>query len=80
MLVQSWNADQNEDHNTARDLHMKLLGIWNAISGQGMVANVQDCDAASGTPGRRSEGSMACHRGRGKAYNQKALADAGVIS
>lgn len=39
--VQLWDAVQAGDHAKARDLHAKLLHIWNAIAGDNLPANVK---------------------------------------
>ena len=80
MLVQLWNAVQNGDHNTGRDLHVKLLGIWNAISGPGMVANVKTAMQLQERQGGVPRAPWRSTGEEGKAHIQKALADAGVIS
>jgi len=38
LCVKLWNAVQDGDHATAKDMHEKLLRIWNAISGDNLPA------------------------------------------
>ncbi len=80
MLVNLWNAVQNDDHTTARDLHVKLLGIWNAISGPKMVANVKAAMLLQGRQGGFPRAPWRATGEEGKAHIRKALADAGVIA
>ena len=39
--VELWNAVQEEDHQRAKRLHDKLLGLWNAIDHPNLPANVK---------------------------------------
>jgi 4-hydroxy-tetrahydrodipicolinate synthase len=80
MLVNLWNAVQKDDHTTARDLHVKLLGIWNAISGPKMVANVKTAMLLQERQGGFPRAPWRATAHEGKARIRKALADAGVIA
>jgi 4-hydroxy-tetrahydrodipicolinate synthase len=80
MLVELWNAVQNDDHATGRDLHVKLLGIWNAISGAKMVANVKAAMSLQGREGGVPRAPWRATEGEGKERIRKALVDAGVIT
>ncbi|MCB9431320.1 MAG: dihydrodipicolinate synthase family protein [Ardenticatenaceae bacterium] len=51
MCVQLWDAVQAGDHNTALDLHDKLLVIWNAIMGDNLPANVKTAMRLQGRDG-----------------------------
>jgi 4-hydroxy-tetrahydrodipicolinate synthase len=48
LCVQLWDAVQAGDHKQARDLHERLLPIWNAIAGDNLPANVKHCQALMG--------------------------------
>ncbi len=80
MLVQLWNAVQDEDHETARDLHVKLLAIWNAIVGPNMPANVKYAMQLQERPGGFPRAPMHPTEDERKPRIRKALADAGVIA
>jgi 4-hydroxy-tetrahydrodipicolinate synthase len=51
MCVELWNAAQEGDHRRGRELHEKLLPIWNAIFDHNLPANVRYCMELQGRRG-----------------------------
>lgn len=80
MLVRLWNAVQEEDHETARDLHVKLLAIWNAIWGPNMPANVKHAMQLQERPSGIPRPPMHPTEEERKPRIRKALAEAGVTA
>ncbi|MFV0295063.1 MAG: dihydrodipicolinate synthase family protein [Hyphomicrobiaceae bacterium] len=48
--VQLWNATRNGDHETAHDLHKKLLVLWNAMIADNLPAAVRHAQELQGMP------------------------------
>jgi len=79
-LVRLWNAVQDEDHTTARDLHVRLLAIWNAIWGPNMAANVKYAMQLQGRQSGFPRPPMHPTEAERKLRIRQALVDAGVIA
>ena len=48
--VELWNAVQAGDHDKARDLHGRLLSLWNAMEGDNLPACVKYAQSRQGCP------------------------------
>jgi 4-hydroxy-tetrahydrodipicolinate synthase len=79
MLVQLWDAVKAEDHKTARDLHVKLLAIWNGIWGPNMTANVKTAMQLQGREGGFPRPPTAITEDDRKKRIKEALKAAGMI-
>lgn len=49
--VQLWNAVKEGDHARARDLHRRLLALWNALVGDNLPAATKFAQTLQGCPG-----------------------------
>jgi 4-hydroxy-tetrahydrodipicolinate synthase len=49
--VQLWDAVERGDHVRARDLHRRLLSLWNAIAGDNLPACTKFAETLQGCPG-----------------------------
>lgn len=56
--VALWNAVQRGDHATAKALHERLLGLWNAPSADNLPANVKYALSCQGAPAMLSRAPM----------------------
>lgn len=56
--VALWNAVQAGDHATAKDLHIKLLAMWNAIIDENLPANVKYALSLQGVPSMHTRRPM----------------------
>ena len=79
MLVQLWNAVQDDDHKTARDLHVKLLDIWNGLWGPNMTANVKTAMQLQGREAGVPRPPTHVTEEERKAHLKRALKVAGMI-
>jgi len=50
VTIDLWNAVQQGDHATAKDLHWKILRLWNAIGGDNLAANAKYVQSLQGIP------------------------------
>ncbi len=78
LCVQLWDAVAAGDHDTARDLHVKLLGIWNAIMDDNLPANVKTTLALQGRPAGIPRAPMPESSPQQRAHIEQALRAAGV--
>ena len=78
LCVQLWDAVQTGDHDEALDLHAKLLGIWNAIAGDNLPANVKCAMELQGRPAGLPRSPMAASSAAQKDAIRIALEAAGV--
>ncbi|MFI4875925.1 MAG: dihydrodipicolinate synthase family protein [Blastopirellula sp. JB062] len=51
LCVQQWNAVQAGDHQRGRELHDKILPVWNAIFDHNLPANIRYCMELQGRAG-----------------------------
>ncbi|MFB8386899.1 dihydrodipicolinate synthase family protein [Microbacterium sp. NPDC055910] len=51
LVIQLWEAVQNEDHATARDIHRRLLPLWRAVEGSNMNALMKEAITLQGRKG-----------------------------
>lgn len=79
LCVALWDAVANEDHAEARDLHEKLLPIWNAILDDNLPANVRYCMQLQGRDGGVPRPPMPVTSQQQRGPIREALAAAGVI-
>ena len=78
LCVQLWDAVAAGDHVTALDLHVKLLGIWNAIMDDNLPANVRTALALQGRPAGIPRAPMPESSAQQRANIKEALQAAGV--
>jgi len=79
LLVQLWDAVHAGDHNKARDLHEKLLPIWNAIWADNLPANTKTCQELLGRRAGVPRPPMPESSPTQKAAIRKALEGAGLL-
>ncbi|MDP6125607.1 MAG: dihydrodipicolinate synthase family protein [Candidatus Latescibacteria bacterium] len=78
MCVELWDAVASGDDATAKDLHVKLLAIWNAIWDDNLPANVKIALNLQGRPAGIPRSPMPQSSAAQKAAIKAALMDAGV--
>jgi 4-hydroxy-tetrahydrodipicolinate synthase len=79
MCVELWNAAQGGDHKRGRELHEKLLPIWNAIFDHNLPANVRYCMELQGRRGGVPRPPMSPSSPIQQKNIRAALANAGLI-
>lgn len=79
MCVDLWNAVQAGDHKTGRQIHEKLLPIWNAIFTDNLPANIRYCMELQGRHGGVPRPPMPPTSKAQKGPIREALAAAGLI-
>jgi 4-hydroxy-tetrahydrodipicolinate synthase len=79
LCVELWNAVQAADHARGRELHEKLLPIWNAISADNLPANVRYCMELQGRNGGVPRPPMPATSDEQKRPIREALAAAGLV-
>ena len=79
LCVSLWNAVVADDHATARQLHEKLLPIWNAICGDNLPANVRYCMQLQGRAAGVPRPPMPSASPTRQVAMRDALASAGLI-
>jgi 4-hydroxy-tetrahydrodipicolinate synthase len=79
LYMQMWDAVQTGDHARAKDLHEKLLPIWNAIFTDNLPANVKYCMELMGRRAGLPRPPMPPTREDRKPLIQSALRNAGAI-
>jgi 4-hydroxy-tetrahydrodipicolinate synthase len=79
LYMQMWDAVQQGDHARAKDLHEKLLPIWNAIFTDNLPANVKYCMELQGRRAGLPRPPMPPTREDRKPLIQAALKNAGAI-
>ena len=79
LCVELWNAVQADAHAKARELHEKLLPIWNAIDASNLPANVRYCMQLQGRHGGVPRLPMPATSDEQKGPIREALAGAGLI-
>lgn len=78
LCVRLWCTVQAGDHATAMCLHERLLGVWNAIAGNNLPANVKTALALQGRPAGAPRSPMAPSSVEQTAGIRAALVRAGV--
>lgn len=78
LCVQLWDAVEAGDHQTALDLHNKLLTIWNAIVGDNLPACVKTTMSFQGRDGGIARSPMTPTTAKQKIAIQNALQTAGI--
>lgn len=73
LSVQLWDAVKRGDHAEALTLHKKLLGIWNAIEGDNLPANVKTAMTLQGRNGGYPRQPMPISSAAQKTAVEKAL-------
>ncbi|WP_456306701.1 dihydrodipicolinate synthase family protein [Limobrevibacterium gyesilva] len=76
--VQLWNAVKAGDHATAKDLHERLLRLWNAISADNLPACVKYAQTLQGVPALAPRKPMPLPSEKQKAAIRTALAGLSV--
>ena len=79
LCVQLWDAVQAGDHRKGRDMHEKLLPIWNAIHHDNLPANVRYCMHLQNRDGGVPRPPMPAATPAQQGPIQEALAAAGLI-
>lgn len=79
LCVELWNAVQSGDHSRGRELHEKLLPIWNAIFADNLPANTRYCMELQGRDGGVPRAPMPVTSEAQKGPIREALAGAGLI-
>ena len=79
LCVELWNAVLAGDHHKGRELHEKLLPIWNAICGDNLPANTRYCMELQGRHGGVPRPPMPATSDQQKGPIREALAAAGLI-
>lgn len=77
-VVALWNAVQEGDHKTARDLHERLLAMWNAIVGDNLPACVKAVQQMQGCPAGYPRAPMPAASTEQRAAAAKALKALGI--
>lgn len=80
MCVELWDAVQAGDHAKGRELHEKLLPIWNAIFDHNLPANVRYCMELQGRRGGVPRAPMSVSNAVQKQRIQAAMAAAGLTA
>jgi 4-hydroxy-tetrahydrodipicolinate synthase len=70
-----WNAVKAGDHETAMELHNRLLRVWNSLSGYNMPARVKYALSLQGCPGGLPRAPMAVATAKQKAEIEPAVKD-----
>ncbi|UCH24585.1 MAG: dihydrodipicolinate synthase family protein [Trueperaceae bacterium] len=78
LCVALWETVAAGDHDAALDLHHKLLGIWNAIVGDNLPANVKTAMELQGRPSGRPRAPMSQSSPAQREAIRNALRRAGV--
>ena len=79
LCVQLWDAVQTGDHEKGRELHEKLLPIWNAIFAENLPANTRYCMELQGRDGGVPRPPMAPTSEQQKGPIRAALAAADLL-
>ena len=79
LCVKLWNAVQDGDYQQGRDLHEKLLPIWNAIFADNLPANTRYCMELQGRHGGVPRPPMPATSAAQQEPIRRALATAGLI-
>ena len=79
LCVELWNAVQVGDHAKGRELHEKLLPIWNAIFADNLPANTRYCMELQGRDGGVPRPPMPPTSDAQKGPIHEALAAAGLL-
>jgi len=74
LCVQLWDAVQVGDYATALEHHNKLLGVWNAIQGDNLPANVKYAMELQGRPAGQPRAPMPAPSARRQDRIRQALA------
>jgi len=78
LCVALWGAVQAGEHGQALELHRQLLGIWNALQGDNLPANVKTALALQGRPAGVPRSPMAPSSPAQTSAIRDALVRAGV--
>ena len=79
LCVELWSAVQAGDHATGRELHEKLLPIWNAIFADNLPANTRYCMELQGRDGGVPRPPMPPSSDAQKGPIREAMAAAGLL-
>jgi 4-hydroxy-tetrahydrodipicolinate synthase len=79
LCVELWNAVQSGDHTKCRELHEKLLPIWNAIFADNLPANTRYCMELQGRDGGVPRPPMPPTSELQKTPIREALTSAGLL-
>ena len=79
LSVRLWDAVQAGDHETALDMHVKMLRVWNAIAQDNLPANVKTALELQGRPAGLPRSPMPPSSPEQRQAIRKALAMAGLI-
>lgn len=79
LCVELWNAVQSGDHQKGRELHEKLLPIWNAIFSDNLPANTRYCMQRQGRQGGVPRPPMPTTSEQQQGPIRAALAAAGIV-
>lgn len=80
LCLELWNAVQAGDHQRSRDVHEKLLPIWNAVFADNLPANIRYCMALQNRNGGEPRPPMPPTSEQQKAPIRRALAAAGLVA
>ncbi|UUO06354.1 dihydrodipicolinate synthase family protein [Blastopirellula sp. J2-11] len=79
LCVEQWNAVQAGDHQRGKELHEKILPIWNAIFDHNLPANIRYCMELQGRGGGVPRPPMPATSAVQKEPIREALIGAGVV-
>lgn len=75
LCVRLWDTVQSRDYATALDLHNRLLGVWNAIQGDNLPANVKYAMELQGRPAGYPRAPMPAPSAQRRESIRRALGD-----
>lgn len=78
LCLQLWSAVKAGDHPLAKELHLKLLRLWNAIAGDNLPANVKTAIEFQGRPAGLPRAPMPSSSDRQRAAIREAVEWAGI--
>ena len=77
--VRLWDAVQADDHRTARDLHERLMPLWDAIGQDNMPSLCKYAQSLQGVPAGRARRPISPAGEAQKAAVRRALAGLGIV-